>query len=68
MLTSYTSSEEENIPYLRKSAQNIRNNNEGASAAPAHRPQVPDLVNFSPLPTPWTGPSIPLKKLFYGQC
>ena len=29
MLTSYTSSEEENIPYLRNFAQNIRNNNEG---------------------------------------
>ena len=27
MLTSYTSSEEENIPYLRKFAQNIRNYN-----------------------------------------
>ena len=29
MLTSYTSSEEENIPYLRKSAQIIRNIDEG---------------------------------------
>ena len=29
MLTSYTSSEEENIPYLRKFAQNIGNKNEG---------------------------------------
>ena len=29
MLTSYTSSEEENFPYIRKFAQNIRNNNEG---------------------------------------
>ena len=29
MLTSYTLSEEENIPYLRKYAQNTRNNNEG---------------------------------------
>ena len=29
MLTSHTSSEEENIPYLRKFAINIRNNNEG---------------------------------------
>ena len=29
MLTLYTSSEEENIPYLRKFAQNIRNYNEG---------------------------------------
>ena len=29
MLTSHTSSEEEKIPYLRKFAQNIRNNNEG---------------------------------------
>ena len=28
MLTSYTSSEEENILYLRKFDQNIRNNNE----------------------------------------
>ena len=28
MLTSYTSSEEENIPYLRKFDQNIRNSNE----------------------------------------
>ena len=26
MLTSYTSSEEENLPYLRTFAQNIRNN------------------------------------------
>ena len=29
MLTSYTSSEEGNIPYLQKFAQNIRNNDEG---------------------------------------
>ena len=29
MLTSYTSSKEENIPYFRKFAQNIRNNDEG---------------------------------------
>ena len=29
MLTSHTSSEEEKILYLRKFAQNIRNNNEG---------------------------------------
>ena len=29
MPTSYTSSEEENIPYLRKFALNTRNNNEG---------------------------------------
>ena len=29
MLTWYSSSEEENIPYLRKFAQNIRNNKEG---------------------------------------
>ena len=29
MLTSYTSSEEGNIPYLRKFAQNIRNSDEG---------------------------------------
>ena len=29
MLTSYTSSEEENTPYLWKFTQNIRNNNEG---------------------------------------
>ena len=29
MLTSYTLSQEENIPYLRKFAQNIRNNNKG---------------------------------------
>ena len=28
MLTSYTSSGEENIPYLRKVAQSIRKNNE----------------------------------------
>ena len=28
MLTSYISSEKENIPYLQKFAQNIRNNNE----------------------------------------
>ena len=28
MLTSYTSSGEENIPYLRKFAQTIRKNNE----------------------------------------
>ena len=27
MLTSYTSSEEENIPYIKKFAQNIRSNN-----------------------------------------
>ena len=27
MMTSYTSSAEENIPYLRKFAQNNRNNN-----------------------------------------
>ena len=30
MLTSYTSSEKENIPYLRKFAKNIRNNDGGA--------------------------------------
>ena len=29
MLTSYTSSEEENIPYLWKFAKNIRNNEKG---------------------------------------
>ena len=29
MLTSYTLSQEENIPFLRKFAQNIRNNNKG---------------------------------------
>ena len=29
MLTSYTSSEEENIRYLRKFAQNIKDNDEG---------------------------------------
>ena len=29
MLTSYTSSGEDTIPYLQKFAQNIRNNNEG---------------------------------------
>ena len=29
MLTSYTSPEEENIPHLRKFAQDIRKNNEG---------------------------------------
>ena len=29
MLSSYTSSEKENIPYFRKCAQNIRNNNDG---------------------------------------
>ena len=29
MLTLYTSSEKEKIPYLQKSAQNIRNNIEG---------------------------------------
>ena len=29
MLTSHTSSEEENILYLQEFAQNIRNNNEG---------------------------------------
>ena len=29
MMTQYTSSEEGNIPYLRKFAQNIRNNDEG---------------------------------------
>ena len=28
MLTSYSSREEENIPYLQKFAQNIMNNNE----------------------------------------
>ena len=30
MLSSYTSSEEDNIPYLRMFAQTIRNNNEGS--------------------------------------
>ena len=30
MLTSHTSSEEEDIPCLRKFAQNIGNNNEGS--------------------------------------
>ena len=29
MLTSHTSSEEEKVSYLRKFAQNIRDNNEG---------------------------------------
>ena len=30
MLTSYTSSEKENIPYIRKFAKNIKNNDGGA--------------------------------------
>ena len=30
MLTSYTSSEEKNIPYLRIFAQNIKSNDEGS--------------------------------------
>ena len=60
MLTSHTSSEEEKILYLRKFAQNIRNNNEGpqllGDTADQHafyrklwerRPQVPDLANSS---------------------
>ena len=51
MLTSYTSSEEENIPYLRKSAQIIRNIDEGpklfdharSKSASGYRPPFADL-------------------------
>ena len=51
MLTSYTSSEEENIPYLRKSAKIIRNIDEGpklfdhtrSKSASGYRPPFADL-------------------------
>ena len=51
MVTSYTSSEEENIPYLRKSAQIIRNIDEGpklfdhtrSKSASGYRPPFADL-------------------------
>ena len=65
MLTSYTSSEKENIPYIRKFVKNIKNNDGGAKlfkdTADYHacwspcklwenRPQVPDLVwSLNPL-------------------
>ena len=81
MLTSHTSSEEEKILYLRKFAQNIRNNNEGPQlfedTADYHafyrklwerRPQVLDLAKSSLPHTSRTGLLIPLKKLFYSQC
>ena len=60
MLALHTSSKEEKILYLRKFAQNVRNNNEGPQllehTADKHafyrklrerRPQVPDLANSS---------------------
>ena len=83
MLTSYTSSEEENIPYLRKFARNIRNNDKGpklfedtAGLMRVDRfascenivPSFKTSSILSPLPTPRTGLYIPLKKLFYSQC
>ena len=58
MLTLHTSSEEEKILYLRKFAQNSRNNNEGPQLLEdsadwqacygklwERRPQVPNLAN-----------------------
>ena len=71
MLTSYTSSDEENIPYLRKdrryrwlacvliALQVVR------TSCPGSRPlQFPCPPS---LPAP-PGPEIPLKKIFYSQC
>ena len=65
MLTSYTSSEEENIPYLRKSAQIIRNIDEGpklfdhtrSKSASGYRPPFADLD--PPLP------NVPFKHRLY---
>ena len=83
MLTTYTSSEEENIPYLLLFAQNITSNDEDPKLFEdtsdwhacsslfklwEHRPQAPDLVNSSPLPHPPNKSLVPLKKLFYNQC
>ena len=72
MLTSYTSSDEENIPYLRKdrryrwlacvliALQVVR------TSCPGSRPlQFP--CPPPPPPNP-PGPEMPLKKIFYSQC
>ena len=71
MLTSYTSSDEENIPYLRKdrryrwlacvliALQVVR------TSCPGSRPlQFP----CPPPPPNPPGPEMPLKKIFYSQC
>ena len=72
MLTLHTSSEEEKILYLRKFAQNIRNNNEGPQLLEdradwqafygklwKRRPQVPNLANSSlPFPPPDWSPNL----------
>ena len=70
MLTSYTSSEEENIPNLRKFARNIRNNNESPrlfeepltsmhvdrfASCEGIVPRLQTLSILLPLPTTLTG-------------
>ena len=50
MLTSHTSSEEENIPHLRKFLQNIRNNNEGPQLHKCCENIVPRFQTWSILP------------------
>ena len=65
--------EKESLPYLQKSALNIRNNNEGPrlleNTARLQSPSV--LLPASLFPPPFnsqTDPYIPLKKLFDIQC
>ena len=80
MLTSCTSSEEESIPYFRKFAQNIRNNNIGPhltsmgvdrfASCENIVPQVSGLVNSSPPPrlvpkSPWRNSSTATAEEFY---
>ena len=66
MLTSYTSSEEENIPYLRKFLQNIRNNNEGPQLLKVVRTSSPGSRpgQFFPPPHPPDWFLNPLEKTF----
>ena len=59
MLTSHTSSEEEKILYLRKFAQNIRNDNEGPQLLEdcenvVPRFQISPILPFPPHPPDWS--------------
>ena len=59
MLTSHTSSEEEKILYLRKFAQNIRNDNEGPQLLEDCENVVPrfkisPILPFPPHPPDWS--------------
>ena len=74
MLTSHTSSEEEQTLYLREFAQNIRNYNEGPQLLEDTADQHAFYRKlfyrqfFPSLPIPRSGLLIPLKKLFHSQC